>query len=114
MASSQSFSSIQRRISLSPLAGVACEERGAIHDDGDAAAALGRVLHARQQVLQEEQLPVADARRACSKAASLATRGLGLDSRLVHLPLFAIGRIGEQVVKVLARVLVAAKACCRT
>src|SRR5436305_13453006 len=86
--------------------GIAREERRAIHDDSHAASAPVGFLHTRQQVLQEEQLPVADTRRTGPEAARVAPRGLGLYRRLVHLPLFAKGRIGEQVIKVLIGVLV--------
>ncbi len=85
---------------------VAGEEGRAVHDDGDAAATIFGVLHARQQVLQEEHLPVADARGTGAKATGIAARRLGLHGCLVHLPLFAIGRIGEQVIKSFVGVLI--------
>ena len=62
MASSQSFSMIQRRISLSPEPASPGEERRAVEDDGEAAAAftlLGR-LHLRQHVQEEKERSVVD------------------------------------------------------
>ncbi len=50
-------------------------------------------------MLQEEQLSVADAREPGAEPAGGAALVLGLDGVLVALPVFAIGRIGEQVVE---------------
>ena len=62
-------------------AGIAGEERRAVHDDGHAAAALVRRLHPAEHVLQEEQLPVADARQAGAEAPAYAALGFALDGR---------------------------------
>jgi hypothetical protein len=83
-------------------AGVPGEQRRAVHHDGDVAAALARRVHAREHVLQEEQLPVADTRRPRPEAACVALARLRFDVGFVHLPVFAVWRVGEQVVKELA------------
>ncbi len=63
-------------------------------------------VFAQYNVLQEEELAVADTRETRLEAAGRAARRLGLDGLFVHLPVFAVGRIGQQVVKVLPAVAV--------
>ena len=103
---------IQRRMLLSPLPGVAGEERRAIEDDADARAFAahrrGRGLHLRDHVEQEEQRAIIDARQAGAEAAVEAELFVLLgDVVLLRLPLHAKGRIGQHVVELLVRVAVA-------
>ena len=49
-------------------AGVAGEQRRAVHDDRDARAAFLRVLRMRQHVQQEQELAVADARQTRARS----------------------------------------------
>ena len=77
MASSQSFSMIQRRISLSPRAGVAGEKRRAVEDDADAAATVLHRLHLGDHVLEEQERAVVDPGQAGPEAA-VHSRGLVL------------------------------------
>src|SRR2546426_8577233 len=58
-----------------PATSIAGEQRRAVHDDRNAAAALIRVLHPPQHVLKEQQLPVADAREPCPEPSNIAARG---------------------------------------
>ncbi len=53
-------------------AGVAGEERGAIEDDGEAAAALLGIAHFREHVLKEEEGAVVHPRGAGAEAAIVA------------------------------------------
>ena len=88
-------------------AGAAGEERRAVEDDADPAAAFARRAHLRQQVHQEQQRPVRDARQAGAEAAVVPLLlVLVADLLLDLLPLHAEGRIGEAVVEGLAGVAV--------
>ena len=80
------------------------EQRRAVEDDAEAAAAVLGRPHLRDQVQQEQQRAVADARQAGAEAAVEALLlGFLADLLLDLLPLHAEGRIGEHVVEVLAR-----------
>ena len=61
MASSQSFSMIQRRMLLSPWPASPVKSERAVVDLGDAAAERRVVLHLREHVGEEEHLAVAGA-----------------------------------------------------
>ena len=80
-------------------AGIAREERRAVHDDGDPRAALGRLLGVGEHVEQEQELAVADPRQARCEAAGSASIVLAPYCVLVALPVFAVGRIGDHVVE---------------
>ena len=69
-------------------AGVAREKRRAVHDDGDARAALLRVFDMCEHVKQEEELAVTDAGQPCSEPAHRATLVLiaGPSARLASSP----------------------------
>jgi hypothetical protein len=50
-------------------------------------------------VLKKEELPVADARQSRAEAARVSARVLFLNGILVALPIFAVGRIGDEVIE---------------
>src|SRR5690606_30420703 len=54
-------------------AGIPGEEGRAVHDDGDAAPAFLRLVHAREHVLQEQELPIADPGEPGAKATREAS-----------------------------------------
>ena len=84
-------------------AGTAGEERGTVEDDAEAAAAVAGGAHLRQQVQEEEQGAVADARQAGAEASVVALFGeLLADEGLDFFPLDPEGRIGQGVVEDLA------------
>ncbi len=85
-------------------AGVAGEERRAVHDDREPRAAVLRVLGVREQVQQEQELPVTDPRQAWAEPAGRTALVFGLDGVLVALPILAVGRIGDQIVERVAAV----------
>ena len=79
--------------------GAAGEERRAVHDDADARAGL-IIAHLRNHVLEEKQLAVGDARQARAEASFRAKCLRLFPYRvLVLLPVHAVGRIGQHVVK---------------
>ena len=110
MASSQSFSISQRRMLLSPRAGVAGEERAAVVHLGDAASE-GRVgVHLRRHVGEEEHLTVTrpgHERQLLALVHHLEARVahvvLAAHRLQVFLPALAVGRIGEHEVELLGR-----------
>jgi hypothetical protein len=57
-------------------------------------------------VLQEQELAVANTRQPGTKVTSVAALGFGFDGRLVHLPFFAVGWIGKEIVKASIRMLI--------
>ena len=63
-----------------------------------------------EHVLQEQELPIAGAGQTGAKATAEAQLVLGADRLLVDAPVLAVGRVGDLVVKVFARVLVAVTA----
>ena len=84
-------------------AGAAGEERGAIEHDAEAAAAILGRTHLGNQVQQEEQRAIADARQAGTEPAIETQLGVFLADFLLHLfPFHAEGRIGQHVVVNLA------------
>ena len=90
------------------------EQRRAVEHDAEAAAAVLGRAHLGDQVQQEQQRAVADARQAGAEAAVEALLlGFLADLLLDLLPLHAERRIGEHVVEVLARQAVGRRACCR-
>ena len=90
------------------------EQRRAVQDDAEPAAAILGRAHLRDQVQQEQQRAVADARQARPEAAVEALLlGLLADLLLDLLPLDAERRIGEHVVEVLAGQAVGRQGCCR-
>ena len=100
MASSQSFSMIQRRISLSP-------DPAAPVNSGEPLKTMARRLppsstrlHLGDHVLEEEEAAVVDARQPGAEAAGEAELlVLVADLVLDLLPLHPERRIGEQVVE---------------
>ena len=80
-------------------AGVAGEERRAVHDDADAAGPLVRVVHPAEHVLEEQELAVADPRQTGLESILGRPCGLGPDCLLIEVPVLAIRRIGEEVVE---------------
>ncbi len=75
---------------------IAGEERGAVEDDTDAAAALIDRAHLGNHVLEKEQGAVVDARGACAKAVGIAQGiGLLLDVFLLLLPFHAKGGLAS-------------------
>ncbi len=108
MASSQSFSMIQRRMLLSP-------EPASPVNSGEPLKTIARReplgLHLADHVLQEEERAVVDARQAGAEAAVVAEAlGLVADEALLRLPLHAEGRVGKQVVEARAGVAVGGEA----
>ena len=95
-------------------AGIAGEERRAVHDDGDPRAALGRLLGVGKHVEQEQELAVADPRQARCEAAGGAPVVLGPYRVPVALPVFAVGWIGDHVVEAGSRRAGRSRACSRT
>ena len=85
-------------------AGVAGEERRAVHDDRHSRPALGRPLDVRHHVQQEQELAVADPRQARPEASGGATVVFVPHGVLIALPVLAVGRIGDHVVEGAARV----------
>src|SRR5687768_6728380 len=86
--------------------GVAGEKGRAIHDDGDPRAAVLRLLRVLQHVEQEKELSVADARKSWREASLRAAVVFGADRLLIALPVFAVRRIGDEVVERTAGVFV--------
>ncbi len=80
------------------------EQRRAIEHDAEAAAAIHSEAHLGDQVQQKQQRAVADTRQSGAEAA-VETHLLGFltDNGFDLLPLHTEGRIGEAVVKELAR-----------
>ena len=76
MASSQSFSRIQRRISLSPLPASPVNRGEPFMTMATREPPSSAVLHAAEHVLQEEELAVADARQAGAEAPGVAPLAL--------------------------------------
>src|SRR5207245_7700130 len=75
-------------------AGLAGEERRAVEDDGQPAAALVGGLHFRQHVLQEQEGAVVDARQAGAEAFGEALLLVLLANLLfLRLPFDAEGRV---------------------
>ncbi len=104
MASSQSFSMIQRRISLSPEPGCAGEQGRAIEDDGQPRAAFFGVLHLADHVLKKKEGAVIDARQPRAEPPAEALFFvLPLDEIGFRLPLHAERRIGQHIVELVAR-----------
>ena len=90
------------------------EERGAIKHDAEAAAAIHGGTHLRDEMEEEEQRAIADARQAGTETAIEAVlRGFLADFLFDLLPLDAEGRIGERVVEVLSVQTVRRRGCCR-
>ena len=87
-------------------AGVPREKRRAVHDDRHARAAGLRLLPVGQHVEQEEELAVADPREPGREAAGRTPLVFGAYRLLVALPVLAVGRIGDQIVKELPSVAV--------
>jgi hypothetical protein len=88
-------------------AGAAGEQRRAVQHDADAAAAILRGAHLRQQMQQEQQRAIRDARQAGAEATGMAhLLVLAADLLLDLLPLHAEGRVGQHVVELLRRVAV--------
>src|SRR5208337_5210325 len=88
-------------------ASAACEERGAVEYDAEAAAAVLGRSHLRDEVHQEEEGAVRDPWQARSEAPVEALRLVLLaDLFLDLLPLHAKRRIGEHVVELLVGVTV--------
>ena len=102
MASSQSFSMIQRRISLSP-------EPASPVNSGEPLKTMPRRLppffgrlHLGDHVLEEQERAVVDARQAGAEpAAEALVLVLSFGSVLHRLPLHAERRIGQHVVELL-------------
>ena len=111
MASSQSFSMIQRRILLSPLPGVAGEQGAAVMHLGDAAAERGVLFHLGELVGQKEHLTVArtgDQRirgiaGMLNHEARVAHVGLAAHALQVGLPALAVGWIGQHEIELAGR-----------
>ncbi len=81
-------------------AGVAGEERRAIEDDADAAAAFAGRAHLGQHVLEKEERAVIHARQPGAEPAFVAELvGFVLDEFLLLLPGHAEGRIGQHVIE---------------
>ena len=100
MASSQSFSMIQRRISLSPPPASPVNRGEPLKTMARAAAAVLRGAHFCQHVLEKEQCAVVHAWRASAEASAEAERiALLLDVALLLLPLHPKRRIGEHVIE---------------
>ena len=80
------------------------EERGAIQHDAEARAAIHGGPHFRDEMEEEKQRAIGDARQAGTEAAIEALLGeLLADDGLDLLPLHAEGRIGEHVVEEFAQ-----------
>jgi len=62
----------------------------AIHHDGHTPAAVLRVFHPGEHVLEEQQLAVADPGQLSAEPTGMTTPGLGLDSGLVKFPFLAV------------------------
>ena len=103
MASSQSFSMIQRRMLLSPWPASPVKSERAVVHLGDAAAELRAVLHLGEHVGQEQHLAVARAgdERVLGVARVLDDEARVLDAVLaahaleVALPALAVGRVAR-------------------
>ena len=109
MASSQSFSMIQRRMLDGPDPASPREERRAVEDDGDFRAGLVLVpllvgMHLGNHVLEEEKRSVIDGREPCAEPAprnrpSCAPVGQRLSGPFHSTPK---GGLGHQVVEAFA------------
>src|SRR6516162_8202515 len=62
-----------------------------------------------EHVQQEQELAVADPRQTRSEPAGSAALVFGPDSGLVALPVLAVGRIGDQVIKALVGMTIVGK-----
>ena len=71
----------------------------AVHDDRDARASLVRHPGVSEHVQQEQCLTVADAREPRAEAPGRAPFMFGLHRGLVAFPVLAVGRIRDQVIK---------------
>ena len=74
---------------------------------------FSRRAHFREHVLQEEHLPIADARCARFEAPGAPQIRFRHHSGFVDLPFLAIRRISEDVIKAARRGAGHWKACCR-
>ena len=100
MASSQSFSMIQRRISLSPDPASPVKSGEPLKTMASRPPPSSGALHLADHVLEEEERAVVDAGQAGAEATVEAELlVLVLDLLLDLLPLDAEGRVGEQVVE---------------
>ena len=100
MLSNQSFSMIQRRISLSPEPTPPVKRGEPLKTSGEPSADLLGALELADHVLEEEEGSVVDARQAGPEATAEAELVvLVLDLALDLLPLDAEGRIDEQSTK---------------
>ena len=108
MASSQSFSMIQRRMLDGPDPAAPEKSGEPVEDDGDFRAGLVLVpllvgMHLGNHVLEEEKRSVIDGREPCAEPARETDRlVLPLDSVLLVLPFDAERRVGHQVVEAFA------------
>ena len=57
------------------------------------------MVHPAEHVLEEQQLAVADPRQAGGESVLGRASGLGPYLLLVEVPVFAVRRVGEQVVE---------------
>ena len=112
IASSQSFSMIQRRMLLSPWPASPVNRELPVVHLGDAAAECGVLLHLGELAGQEQHLAVAGAghqgvlgiARVFDHEAGVAHVALAAHALQVGLPALAVGRIGEHEVELAARV----------
>ena len=104
MASSQSFSMIQRRISLSPPPASPVKSGEPLKTMARRLPPSLRVAHLGEHVLEKEKRAVVHARRARAEASREAQRSRSFSmTRLLLFPLHAEGRIGEHVIELLRR-----------
>ena len=84
-----------------------------IHDEHSPVPIFLRIFHLREHVLEKKVLVAVDPRGSSAETVSITVLGLGLDSLVIHISVFAVGQVCEQVGKTPAAVPVVRSDCCR-